>query len=675
MRTRKVALLLTLLTAAGCMPNRLELKRPRDLPSEAQGVESNAAVEILRSQFGGLDDSPDLWSASHAVLGRLLKGRKEEREVRFIVLNTGLVNAFSLPDGHIVLTRGLFEVVRTEGELAAVLAHEIGHLELKHYESQRGRTWYTVGMPFVEPALSRADEAAADARGTEIMLAAGYSPVAGARFFERLARYQDLNGGQGLWILNTHPNSMDRAKELRAAAEKAKATAESVSGPEFVAARRHLSQEESAYLGSAPAVVQAGDLPWRSAADGAQFKKVLDRIIVDVDPARSLEALDHLAASDRSAEEKAAIALARAWIEAGDFDLRPAEKLATDAATLVPKNEFARWAAVAFAGMRDADSGRAAWNRLWEESNHCGENARCLANALWAARWSERLLEKPERAWPEAREAAEILLRVQPKPGSDAWVNGLRWGAIRRGVLSELQKDASEREMPWRPDEENQGKPQVPPSVADVRKVETRFNEERWMYGRYRENAWGVTVGGGAFGFLSGHLRDAQGTGAAGALRIGIRFFPWEVGFDSIIGEWRGQPQRGSILAGGYLNHYLTDGTLRPFVTASLFYAALNRKDGKDSIKPTAEGLATGLQGGIRWGWGYLQPRPEMMGSLYALTARVGVYYANLGSGPEGGFGSLAWSAVVELELYSGMVKREGPDEWSALHRAVPEIR
>lgn len=48
---------------------------------------------------------------------------------RFIVLDTDEINAFAAPGGFIFITKGCLEIMENEAELAAVLAHEISHVE------------------------------------------------------------------------------------------------------------------------------------------------------------------------------------------------------------------------------------------------------------------------------------------------------------------------------------------------------------------------------------------------------------------------------------------------------------------------------------------------------------------------------------------------------------------
>ncbi len=51
---------------------------------------------------------------------------------RFQVVDADDINAFAVPTGYIFVTRGLLEALETEAELAAILAHEIAHVESRH---------------------------------------------------------------------------------------------------------------------------------------------------------------------------------------------------------------------------------------------------------------------------------------------------------------------------------------------------------------------------------------------------------------------------------------------------------------------------------------------------------------------------------------------------------------
>ena len=68
------------------------------------------------------------------LVGRNLARQVERRDVtwRFAVLDTPSVNATAFPGGIVVVTRGLYRLLASEDELAAVLAHEIAHVNRKH---------------------------------------------------------------------------------------------------------------------------------------------------------------------------------------------------------------------------------------------------------------------------------------------------------------------------------------------------------------------------------------------------------------------------------------------------------------------------------------------------------------------------------------------------------------
>jgi len=70
------------------------------------------------------------------VLGQTLAQASDMPEIfrgyRFLVLNSDEINAFATPGGQVFVTRGLLRCCRSEDAVAAVLAHEIGHIQLQH---------------------------------------------------------------------------------------------------------------------------------------------------------------------------------------------------------------------------------------------------------------------------------------------------------------------------------------------------------------------------------------------------------------------------------------------------------------------------------------------------------------------------------------------------------------
>ncbi len=149
-------------------------------------------------------------------------------------------NAFALPGGKIGVYEGLLKVATTQGQLAAVLGHEIGHVQAEHANSRmstsvvtelglralegftnlgQSRTamaalglgaQYGVMLPF-----SRAQETAADGLGLKLMSRAGFHPSESVALWQNMQR---ATGSGPPQFLSTHPSSKKRISDLQKAA-------------------------------------------------------------------------------------------------------------------------------------------------------------------------------------------------------------------------------------------------------------------------------------------------------------------------------------------------------------------------------------------------------------------------------------------------------------------------
>lgn len=156
----------------------------------------------------------------------------------FRVVNTADVNAFAVPGGHIYLTRGLIEHARSYDQLAGVLGHEIGHVDLRHTAQQiekaraaslgvnlgyvilgrqPGQTEsdvLNIAATAIFAKFSRADEREADHAAVRYLTAAGINPGGIAGMFRIL---QTVSGREPSTIeqfFASHPMTGDRITDV-----------------------------------------------------------------------------------------------------------------------------------------------------------------------------------------------------------------------------------------------------------------------------------------------------------------------------------------------------------------------------------------------------------------------------------------------------------------------------
>jgi len=160
------------------------------------------------------------------------------------VLQSDEVNAFAAPGGFIFVTTGLLKLVRSEDELACVLAHEVAHVAKKHglktiKASRLTSAFATLGAEaaknytpsqmsqltdvfkgsvddvvnsLVVNGYSRDKEYEADKFGAQYARNANYDPAAMKSFLERMQEADKAGAGGGMF--KTHPAATKRISEL-----------------------------------------------------------------------------------------------------------------------------------------------------------------------------------------------------------------------------------------------------------------------------------------------------------------------------------------------------------------------------------------------------------------------------------------------------------------------------
>jgi beta-barrel assembly-enhancing protease len=80
----------------------------------------------------------------------------KERDLQLVVVNNNTINAFAVPGGVIGVHDGLLQYAQNEDQLAAVLAHELGHLSQRHFARELAADdGGTAGQPGTDGNLGR----------------------------------------------------------------------------------------------------------------------------------------------------------------------------------------------------------------------------------------------------------------------------------------------------------------------------------------------------------------------------------------------------------------------------------------------------------------------------------------------------------------------------------------
>jgi beta-barrel assembly-enhancing protease len=165
-------------------------------------------------------------------------------EFRFSVIKSSAINAFATPGGYVYVNRGLITMVETESQLAAVLAHEIGHINKRHVASIIEKS-QKIGIATLAAILagaflggggdlsaavagfslatattmnlkySREHEEEADRMGMSYLVSAGYDGKAMLDFMRLMRRYEFYSSKIPSYFL-THPGTDERISYIDA---------------------------------------------------------------------------------------------------------------------------------------------------------------------------------------------------------------------------------------------------------------------------------------------------------------------------------------------------------------------------------------------------------------------------------------------------------------------------
>jgi beta-barrel assembly-enhancing protease len=165
------------------------------------------------------------------VEGICEKNNIEKDSLKVHLIKKDEVNAFALPDNHLVVYSGLIQDVKNQSALVGVLGHEIAHIENRHVMRKLSREIgfsvlisLTTGgkdpglmkqifKTLTSSAYDRDLEKEADLASVEYMLAANVNPTHLADFLYDMSTNEGELNSKLAW-LNSHPESEERAKYI-----------------------------------------------------------------------------------------------------------------------------------------------------------------------------------------------------------------------------------------------------------------------------------------------------------------------------------------------------------------------------------------------------------------------------------------------------------------------------
>jgi beta-barrel assembly-enhancing protease len=230
------ASLLVLGLAVGCSKNPATGKLELMMVSDAQEIAiGNDQAGKFEGRFGGRHPDTEVQAYVLDIGMRMAAVCDRPMPYDFAVLSSKTPNAFALPGGRVYITAGLLKELKSEEELAAVLAHEITHVCARHavkgLQRELGSDIAVQGVGFVPfggyiglavgvgtslgktlggTAFSRRDEYQADEIGMRYMKRAGFNPRGMPAMLASLGSIPEAATVRVFEVLSTHPQAHKR---------------------------------------------------------------------------------------------------------------------------------------------------------------------------------------------------------------------------------------------------------------------------------------------------------------------------------------------------------------------------------------------------------------------------------------------------------------------------------
>lgn len=174
---------------------------------------------------------PDVLAAVDSIVNQICETNGLERNhIKVHVLKKDEINAFALPDGHLVVYSGLILFTDNASALAGVLAHEIAHIQRKHVMKKLvkeiglsvlismttgtgGEILKEAAKVLSSTAFDRSLEKEADIQAVDYLLKAKIDPAPFADFLYDIS-FELPDGVEYLTWMSTHPEAKARAEYI-----------------------------------------------------------------------------------------------------------------------------------------------------------------------------------------------------------------------------------------------------------------------------------------------------------------------------------------------------------------------------------------------------------------------------------------------------------------------------
>jgi predicted Zn-dependent protease len=230
-----------LAAATGCATNPVSGRKEFNLLSDADEIEldKEAAPHQFSADYGAVSNAR--LNAYLTEVGQRLatQSHRPQMPYSFRAVNAVYVNGYTFPAGSVAITRGLLVSLQNEAQLAALLGHELGHVNYRHtaramsrgmlYSLLLGAISATLSDKYADLAAglgglgaglalasySRDNEREADAIGMDYMVRTGANPLGMVQLMEVLVALNDKKPSALDVLFATHPMSTERLETTR----------------------------------------------------------------------------------------------------------------------------------------------------------------------------------------------------------------------------------------------------------------------------------------------------------------------------------------------------------------------------------------------------------------------------------------------------------------------------